>query len=283
MHIEKGYWSVIERSAQELVVPHQFVGHSSGFRRFTLVDRTMGSVHQDVGVCELEPGGSVDFCLHAYEEGIYVLEGEVELLRGHDAIRLMADDYALVPYGASHAYRNTSNKVARWFEVLAPQPKPAGQWQDTFFFHIDWPKEVKSNFADPRIESVGHFRGQNGRLSYAADVQGLTVYLFMAQEFGAQHFFMMRGEFAAGARYGRSDHPLEECFYALSGEIEIEIEGNWFRLQAGDVAWVGVGTVHGWRNKGNSPFHWLETQVPQFPVRHAVRRLSQWDILKTAK
>jgi quercetin dioxygenase-like cupin family protein len=282
MDIEKGYWCVAKRNRQEAFVPHAFEKHSKGYQRFTLVGRSVGSVHQEIGICELQPNGSVDFCLHAFEEGIYVLDGEVELLRGREAFRLAADDYALVPYGVSHAYRNSGDKVARWFEVLAPQPKLPGGWQDTYFFDVDWPKDViKPDFADPRTRLLGHFKGQNARIVSTPDIHGLTVYQFINEEFGAQHFYLMRGEFEVGATYGRSDHPVEESFYALSGEIEMEIEGKTFHLQPGDAAWVGVGTIHAWKNSGNVPYRWIETQAPQFPIQHKTRRHSHWDRLRS--
>ena len=116
------------------VVPYPFEKHSKGYQRIPLVDHTIGSVHQAVGICELQPGGGVDYCLHTNEEGIYMMEGEVELLRDGQALRLGKDDFALVPFGVRHAYRNRGERTARWFEISAPQPKPPGTWEDTFFF-----------------------------------------------------------------------------------------------------------------------------------------------------
>ena len=86
-----------------------------------------------VGICQMQPKGNMESCVHANEKGIYVLEGELEMKRGHEVFRLSVDDYALIPYGMSHALRNTGAKTARWFEMQAPQPKPPGGWQDTFF------------------------------------------------------------------------------------------------------------------------------------------------------
>jgi quercetin dioxygenase-like cupin family protein len=275
-------YTYIEREKMKATVPPGYEKHSQGYQRSTLVDHSVGSVHQSVGICQLDPKGSVGFCVHAYEEGIYTLEGEVEMKRDGEAFLLLADDYALVPYGVPHAYRNRGDKVARWFEVLAPQPKPPGAWQDTFFIgDADWPKEVfQPNWGDPRTRGLGHFRGQNPWIPSRPDVHGLTVYQFMNQEFGAQHFILMRGEFAPGATYGLSDHPIEESFFALSGEIEIEMEGEIYHLRPGDAAWAGVGSCHAWGNKGNMPYRWIETQAPQFPTQNGARFYSDWDGLR---
>src|SRR5262245_33829230 len=114
-------------------VPHGYDGHAEGYERASLMDRSRGSVHMGAAICRLNPEGSVAPCMHAYEKGIYLLDGEVELLRGDSACRLARDDYALIPCGAPYALRNTGHVAARWFEMAAPQPKPPGGWQDTYF------------------------------------------------------------------------------------------------------------------------------------------------------
>jgi mannose-6-phosphate isomerase-like protein (cupin superfamily) len=270
----------VERSKLKATVPWGYDKHSQGYQRTTLVDHTLGSVHQGTGICELEPGGSVDACVHANEEGIYVFEGELEMRRGSEAFRLSMDDYALVPYGVPHAYRNRGNKVVRWFEVLAPQPKPPGVWQDTFFLRdADWPKEmIKPDLADPRTRLLGHFT-EVGVYS-GIRTRGLTTYKFMNRNFGAQLFLLMRGELAPGGTLGPHDHPIEECYYSLSGELEFEMEGKIYQLRPGDMTWTGVGARHTWRNKGNVPYRWIETHVPELPEQYGIRDLADWDKLR---
>ena len=126
-------YSVHKFDEGRFAVPDAFRGRSTGFERVGLIDHSHGSVHMGVGIGQLAPGGSVDPCVHANEKGIYVLEGELEVLRGPEAFRLAADDYALVPMGTVHALRNRGAVRARWFEMQAPQPKPPGGWQDLFF------------------------------------------------------------------------------------------------------------------------------------------------------
>lgn len=127
----------------KFAVPHAYAQHSRGYERVSLVDHTVGSVHMGVGISQLQPRGIVESCVHAYETGIYVLEGELEMMRGQEAFRLTVDDFALIPYGVSHAFRNAGVKHARWFEMQAPQPKPASGWQDTYFEgDAEWPAQV---------------------------------------------------------------------------------------------------------------------------------------------
>ena len=102
---------------------------------------------------------------------------------------------------------------------------------------------------------VGDFKKENPLPRMSAELQqGLTVYRFMERSFGAQCFFIMRSEMPPGAFRTRHDHPIEEFYMGLSGEVIMDIEDQSFRLGAGDVAWTGVGTSHAFRHTGSVPF-----------------------------
>jgi mannose-6-phosphate isomerase-like protein (cupin superfamily) len=266
----------------KFAVPHGYAENSRGYMRQSLVERSVGSVHMGVGVCRLEPRGHIDNCVHANEKGIYLLAGELEMKLGSEAFRLNENDYAFVPFATSHALRNVGEKPARWFEMQAPQPKPPGKWQDTFFLDdSDWPREPgRPDLEDPRTQFLGHFKGQKPMIRDGAGIRGLIVHRFMEREFGAQHFFMMRGELAVGGVRGRHDHAVEEVYLGLEGEADIEIEGQRYHLGAGDFAWTGVGTCHAFFQKGSAPFRWIETQAPQFPAQHASRNYAAWERMR---
>src|SRR3990172_4588019 len=248
-------------------VPHGYARNSRGYERADLVDHGAGSVHMGAGICQLQPQGGVDSRIHANEKGIYVLEGELEIKRGQEVFRLSADDYALIPYGTPHALRNTGMKPARWFEMQAPQPKPPGGWQDTFFTgDNDWPAQVSApGFANAVTKSVGRFKPQNPMTPKGEGTSGLSVYRFMEQKFGAQGFFMMRGELSAGGARSRHDHTVEEFYFALSGE----------------GPGPGVGASHAFYHTGDATFRWIETQAPQFPAKNGTRDYADWDKLRT--
>jgi quercetin dioxygenase-like cupin family protein len=80
---------------------------------------------------------------------------------------------------------------------------------------------------------------------------------------------------------GPHDHPLEEAYLITDGEVDATFDGEEYRLQAGDIAWAGVGCVHSFRATG-APVRWVETQSPQMPPRHAYRFARDWDYLATA-
>ena len=266
-------------------VPDDCAGHAQGYTRAALVTRACGSVHMEGAMARLAPGGFVESRVHAYEKGIYLLEGTLELLRGADHLCLTADDYALIPYATAHALRNRGTAGARWFEVLTPQPKPAAALRDSFFTGgTAWPADPPAVAGEAAAPLSGRFRpaqpipAQDGALA-----RGLTVYRFMERRFGAQCFFMMRGEMAPGAFRARHDHPVEEFYLGLDGAVDMEIEDRVFRLGAGDFAWTGVGTSHAFRQVGDVPFRWLETQTPQFPPAHGTRNYVEWEKLRAGR
>ena len=265
-------------------VPGVYADHSAGFERASLVNRASGSVHCEACLSRLAPGGNVATAVHAYEKGIYVLEGEIELLRAGECFRLPADGYALIPYAAPHSIRNRGAQPARWFEILAPQPKPQGAFNDTFFISDEaWPA-TNTIAAEPTRKDIGLFKAENPIPRQNPQLQqGLTVFRFMERQAGAQCFFMMRGEMSVGAFRTRHDHPIEEFYLGLSGEVIMDIEDENFRLGAGDIAWTGVGTSHAFRQVGAVPFRWLETQTPQFPSQYGTRNYVEWEKLRAGR
>jgi mannose-6-phosphate isomerase-like protein (cupin superfamily) len=279
------HYFVGKYDASRFALPEAYAGHSSGFQRVSLVNRETGSVHAEACISRLQAGGSIASCVHAYEKGIYVFEGEIELLRAGEHIRLPTDGFALIPYAAPHAIRNVGTQTARWFEILAPQPKPASAFKDTFFTGDDaWPARTAVAADEPVHKGVGRFKAENPIPAQdGALAQGLTVFRFMERQFGAQCFFMMRGEMAVGAFRTRHDHPIEEFYLGLSGEVIMEIEDKSFRLGAGDVAWTGAGASHAFRQTGREPFRWLETQTPQFPAQYGTRNYVEWEKLRAGR
>jgi mannose-6-phosphate isomerase-like protein (cupin superfamily) len=94
---------------------------------------------------------------------------------------------------------------------------------------------------------------------------------------------LMQGYLEPGGYLGPQDHPIEEFYYGLSGELEFTMEDKVYHLKPGDVTWTGVGAMHYWRNKGKVPYRWLETHVPEFPPVSGVRNYPYWDKLRDAK
>jgi quercetin dioxygenase-like cupin family protein len=281
----------------DLAVPPGWSGHSEGFRRWSVVDEAAGAVHTGFGICELEPDGSVAAHVHSFEESLHVLEGELLLTWAGGTVRLRQGDYGLLPVGVPHALRGAGAAVARWADMLAPQPR-ARLGGDTYFVPpLAEGPAVAVDVRDPRTRAFGHIEPANmevgqqtqERLAVSASMRtallvysGITVKMMVDTELGAelQTMFMVQYEPAGVA--GTHDHPLEETYLVLEGEVDASFDGERYRLGAGDVAWAGVGCVHGFSNPARRPVRWLETQAPQPPARHSYRFTRDWDYLRDA-
>lgn len=76
------------------------------------------------------------------------------------------------------------------------------------------------------------------------------------------------------------DHPLEEAFYMLEGEVVYIADGSEYTLGVGDVAFAGVGCVHSFENRSGAGCRWLETRAPHPPRHHSYRFDRDWDYLR---
>jgi quercetin dioxygenase-like cupin family protein len=69
----------------------------------------------------LDPGGVIPGLRHPrYEEGIYVLEGEVAATIAGRAFDAGPGDFLVVPWGLTHAIKNASGKPARLLSLTTP-------------------------------------------------------------------------------------------------------------------------------------------------------------------
>jgi quercetin dioxygenase-like cupin family protein len=271
----------VGRIAETAADTGAYAPHSEGYARFPLVDRAAGSVHQALTVCELTPGGHVVVHQHAFEEGLYVLSGELGLGVAGVSEDLGADDYVFVERGVPHSLTNQASDTVRWLEVSAPQPGAA--LEDTVFPAGDPPiPEV-----EPRYRRAGFDASQLPPPSSAiglagfgaANVGGASLKVLIEREFGASQFNLMVVEYVEGGLIKEHDHPFEEAFFFVSGEIEAVLDGQTYTLRAGDYCWSGVGSMHAFTNRSPEPVRWLETQVPQPPARHQARFKSEWERL----
>ncbi len=281
-----------ERSASP---PATYEGRSSGFRRWSVVDETSpGAVHTGFGECELDAGGSIAGHVHSYEESVYVLEGEVVLDSEEGSYRLGPGDYGVIPLGVAHAWRNPAGATAVWAEMTAPQPR-SRTGDDTQFMPVPERDALAVDPRDPRTRSFGHIEGANmdpGRqtqdmLAVSASMRtallvysGITVKMMVDPDLGARLTTMFMVQYEPRGLAGRHDHPFEETYLILEGETDAVFDDETYRLGPGDVAWAGVGCVHGFSNPNDTVVRWLETQAPQPPSRHSYRFERDWTYLR---
>ena len=277
-------------------VPGGWAAHATGYRRWSIVDEAAGAVHTGFGVSTLDPGGALDAHVHSFEESVYVLEGELALDTGEGSFLLRDGDYGLVPVGVPHAVRNPAQGPARWADMLAPQPRARFGGDTLFVPPLPAAKPVAVDVRDPRTRAFGHVdpasmdaaRQTQDLLAVSASMRtallvysGITVKMMVDRDLGAQLQTMFMVQYGPRGVAGTHDHPLEETYLILDGEVDASFDGAAHRLLAGDVAWAGVGCVHGFSNPADRPVRWLETQAPQPPTRHSYRFTRDWEYLQS--
>jgi quercetin dioxygenase-like cupin family protein len=275
--------------------PGSLAPDSDGIARWSAVNEAVGAVHTGFGVCTLEPGGHCAAHVHSFEESCYVLEGEVVLETPDAAVTLRMGDYGVLPVGVEHAWRNDGAKAARWADMLAPQPRDRFS-ADTFRVpeftkHAPTPVNVR----DPRTRSYGSVRPEHmdptrqsqELLDVSASMRtallvysGITVKMMVDSDLGAVLSTMFMVQYAPEGMAGKHDHPFEETYLILDGEVDAEFDGLPYRLEPGDIAWTGAGCVHGF-SAVNGSVRWLETQAPQPPARYSYRFVRDWKYLES--
>jgi quercetin dioxygenase-like cupin family protein len=287
---------VARAAAADLVVPDTYTGHHQGLGRWAVVGEAAGAAHTGFGICALGPGGHLDAHVHSFEESLFLLEGQLVLDTAEGSVLLGPGDYGLVPVGLAHALRNPGPAAARWADMLAPQPR-ARFGDDTFFVPpLPEAEPLAVDVRDPRTRSFGHIdpanmdpgRQTQDQLAVSASMRtallvysGITVKMMVDSDLGAQLQTMFMVQYEPGGAAGTHDHPLEETYLVLEGEVEASFDGRGYRLGPGDAAWAGVGCVHGFANPADRPVRWLETQAPQPPARHSYRFTRDWEYLRS--
>lgn len=280
----------------DYTVPAELAGHCHGFRRWAAIGEEGPSVHMAFSLCELEPEGRVAWHVSSFEESFYVVEGDVVCETGDGAHLLGAGDYGVVGVGAPHAWRNVGTGPVRWAEMAAPQPRAAAQHT---FVVPDRPalEPARPDVRDPRTRSFGHVSPENmdvdeqtqDRLAVSASMRtallvysGITVKMMVDSDLGADLSTMFMVQYVPGGFAGAHDHPLEEAYMILEGEVDAAFDGRSYRMAVGDIALAGVGCTHEFSNPADQPVRWLETQAPQPPGRHSYRFARDWTHLTGA-
>ncbi len=277
-------------------------GRAEGLRRAVLVGRDVGAVHTGLALAAIDPDGWVGTHVHSTEQSFYVLRGRPLLTLEGRTYRLARDDCGLIPVGTPHAYRgDPDGEETLLLEANSPAPRlPGASQPDTFWTGEPVPEGSADppDIRDPR--SRNFFRLQAGQmeldnLKVGAPVDaptvsasmatallaysGIAVKMLVDQRLGAVLHTMFMVEYQPGGVAQPHDHPLEEAYYILEGEVEAMADDEHFVLRPGDVFWTGVGCVHAFWNKSGGTVRWLETQAPQPPANHSYRFNRDWEHL----
>jgi quercetin dioxygenase-like cupin family protein len=240
--------------------------------------------------------------VHSFEESFFVLAGSPVLVLDGRGFRLCPGACGVVPVGVRHAWL-AGAATARWIDMCSPQPRSEDSAASDTFFVGPAPLSVEPaalDVRDPRTRNL--FRLDEGqmeldRLKAGAPVDeptvsasmatallaysGIAVKMLVDQRVDAQLHTMFMVEYESGGVAHPHDHPLEEAYVILEGEVEAEADGDRYALRAGDVFWTGVGCIHAFWNRTDRRVRWLETQAPQPPARHSYRFNRDWEYLQS--
>ena len=284
--------------ASEISPAPAYVGHSRNFTRAGLVGGDTGAVHTGLGLSSLADG-HVETHLHSYEESFFVLDGEPCLYLDAHAVRLRPGACGVVPVGTPHAWHHAGGGAARWIDMAAPRPRSELQPPDTFFLGTapDTPPEAL-DLRDPRnrnLFALGAGEMDLDELKQGSRVtaptvsasmatallaySGIAVKMLVDKRLDAQLSTMFMVDYQPGAVAHPHDHPFEESYVMLEGEVDVVADGDRYTLAPGDVFWTGVGCVHAFYETRGGRVRWLETSAPQPPDRHSYRFERDWEYL----
>jgi quercetin dioxygenase-like cupin family protein len=283
--------------AGDIVPVEAWPENSAGLRRAELVGGATGSLHMGLGLVELAAGGHVDAHVHSHEESFYVLEGEPLLIVEDVATRLLPGACGVIPVGVPHAWRTAG--PARWIDMRAPRPRDADQSPDTFVVGATGEVEASEiDIRDPRNRNLFRLADSDmdiDRLKAGASVgattvsasmataallySGITVKMLVDKRTDAQLSTMFMVDYQPHAVAHPHDHPFEEAYLMLVGEVDVVADDERYTLAPGDVFWTAVGCVHAFYETRGERVRWLETSAPAPPDRHSYRFERDWDYL----
>jgi quercetin dioxygenase-like cupin family protein len=87
-----------------------------------LVGPATGATQLVLMFLQYAPGGFITAHDHAFEEGFFFLEGEIDAELDGVTHTLRSGDYCWSGVGGMHALTNRSGAVVRWLETQVPQP-----------------------------------------------------------------------------------------------------------------------------------------------------------------
>jgi quercetin dioxygenase-like cupin family protein len=268
-------------------------GHSSNLKSCRLVGGALGSTHIALTLVSLDDG-HVDEHLHSYETGFYVLEGEPVLYLDGRGVGLEPGACGVLPVGAPHAFRGSG----KWIEMAAPRPRTDGS--DTFFLgappdSAPEPLDVRDPrnrnlflLADGQMDldvlkkgaAVGAPTVSSSMATAVLAYSGIAVKMLVDQRLDAQLHTMFMVDYQPGAVAHPHDHPFEESYFMLEGEVDVVANGDRYTLRPGDVFWCATGCVHAFYETQGGRVRWLETSAPGPPARHSYRFERDWDYLR---
>lgn len=277
-----------------------FPGQTDSYQRYSLVDRSHGSVHTGWGLCQLASGGHVNSHVQSFEKSFFVLEGNPVLILDGRGYILSPGACGVIPVGMSQAWLGPKEGTARWLDMNTPCPTGENFSDRTYF--TGPPADVEINeldIRDPRSRHLFRMTDDDIKLetlTVGARVDapkvsasmstallaysGIALKMLVDERLDAALHNSFMVEYQPGGCAHPHDHPLEEAYYIVDGEVEAWADDEKYLMKEGDFLWTGVGCTHAFYNRSDTTVRWLETQSPLPPARNSYRFERDWEYLK---
>lgn len=281
----------IVRAGEQIFHPVTELAGMNGVRVAPLIGTGQGSVHLEIALVELAPGGVIPGHIHPFEESFFIFSGRALFALGEASYTLGPQDFGVAPIAAPHAWHNPFDEPVRWYQLREPQPRPDHLMPSAY--PVDTIALVTNgrtvNEFDPTCRFVGHFSDADmsppGPLSmpgyHGHNIKDISIRMMVDEILGAQHHTLFVVEFAAQSgtpgRAARTHyHPFEEAYYFLSGSATAFLDGDQHEIAAGDIVWCSTNGTHGYINQGDVPVRFIECQAPRPPASNAFLFPDDW-------
>ena len=104
-----------------------------------LIDENVGAAHHRLLFIEYQPGVGIGLHDHTFEEGYFILSGEVEATMDGKVYRATPGNVLWTGVGCVHAFRNVGTVPVLWLETFAPQPPK----ENAFRFMAEWETKAR--------------------------------------------------------------------------------------------------------------------------------------------
>jgi quercetin dioxygenase-like cupin family protein len=282
-----------------LAVPPGHEAHSDGYGRAAHIGPEVGALHTGMGTCHLEAGGRLGRHVHSYEELVYVIDGSPIVEIDGEATQLAPGGCAFIGVGATHAWHNPADQAARWLDLQTPPARSGHLPADTFFVGGSAPRSAPAlDVRDPRTRRFFQWHPEQMNLdavkrtapvdapavsasmsSALLAYSGIGVKMLIDERHGAHLGNLFMVEYQPDVVLHPHDHPIEEAFYIIEGEVVYIADDEEYVMGPGDVAYAGVGCIHAFVNRSGRMVRWVESRAPLPPLHHEYRFNRDWDHL----
>ena len=219
---------------------------------------------------------------HEFEEGFYVIEGEVTFTAGNQSVVLTSGDFINIGGGTAHTLENTGDIEARLIVVVGP----AGfdQFQFDGGSPISGPEDIDDTTPQTSIDhltQIGPNFGidlapppeafevepsitvrKSGEGTHIAVVGDLYRFLAVGEETNDTYALWEATVFPGGGPPPHVHSREEEGFFLLEGELTFSVGDEQIVAGPGSFANMPVGVKHAFKNEGTVPAKMLILLAP---------------------